>query len=238
MFKNVLVLLDGSPSSERAIPWARALSSRRPSLLQVIEPIYLYDLPAPLDIPLDEEARRYLRKVAAEQAPGSTLHVKIGPVISTILDTVGETDADLIVAARHDGPELPRRLWGGTVDRLIHRVLIPLLIVPARGLSFPPLALECLVAEDSESVMPWVRKLARWHRASIERVAKESLVQAASERHADMIVATAFRQNLLQRMWFGDRTSQIIDRSPAPVLFVPCGAAEPVPAATGKEARS
>jgi len=238
MFQRVLVPLDGSTPAERSIPWARALSSRRPILLRAVEPIYFFDMAAPLYFPqLESQARRYLRHVARDQAPGAKTLVRTGAPVGTVLETAREVGADLIVLTRHDGSELSRRFLGGTTDRLIHRTWIPLLIVPAREASFPPLAIHTLVAEDSETVMPWVRKLARRHEARIEWTEKEALSDAASKHRADLVVACPYRQNGLQRMLFGDLTSQLIDRSPAPVLIVPAALpASAPPALAGKEA--
>jgi nucleotide-binding universal stress UspA family protein len=240
MFRKILVPLDGSALSERSIPWARALSTRRPVLLRAVEPIYFFDMSAPFYFPqLESQAKRYLREVVAEQAPGAHTLVRTGSPVAVVLETARRIGADLIVAARHDGSELSRRLLGGTTDRLIHRVPIPLLLVPARGTSFPPLAIHTMVAEESDAVMPWVRKLARRHGSRIVGASKELLVEAARKHQADLVITSAPRRNALQRLLFGDVTSPIVDRSPAPVLFVPSAA--PVSAslvAAGKGARS
>jgi nucleotide-binding universal stress UspA family protein len=96
-----------------------------------------------------------------------------------------------------------------------------------------------MVAEESDAVMPWVRKLARRHESRIVGASKESLVEAARKHQADLVITSAPRRNALQRLLFGDVTSPIVDRSPAPVLFVPSAAPVFAPlVAAGKGARS
>ncbi len=144
MPRPVLVPLDGSPFSERAIPVAGSIARRnrmRVELVLVHEPF----IPAPagpraapfVSPVMDGEWRSrhgaYMRDLVARVK--STTNVPIngvvmdGAVAAGIAEHAATTDARLIVLATH-GANATSRLWLGSVPRAItHAAPVPVVLV-------------------------------------------------------------------------------------------------------------
>lgn len=139
-FHHILVPLDGTPSSELAIGAAQqaAAQSGKITLVQVSE-----DLVSSHHLPdtSDKETfwqqqvapvREYLAG-AAKLVWRGDLQVKTvvasGHPVDAILDLVGDSAVDAVAMCSHSHSKLWLVLIGSTVDRIIRRCPVPVIIV-------------------------------------------------------------------------------------------------------------
>jgi nucleotide-binding universal stress UspA family protein len=175
MMSRVLVALDGSPRSERSLPWARLFSpSRDLTLIRVLEPVYSVDpffYGGPL-ADLQLEAERYLARVSREAAPDARTMMRYGSPAAAILEASREIEADLIALTTHGGSEMLQRILGSTAERLIRQSDCPLLVVPSWSELATPARLRRILvpldgSERSESVLPFARAIGSEHDSEI-----------------------------------------------------------------------
>lgn len=141
-FGNVLVCLDGSATAEAAIPLAARLArldEGRVTLLSVL------DAPAePSAMRIHDavawevtrgEARAYLERVRASMGDlgvPTEVHVAEGVAAQRVAALAGELAADLVVLSTHGRGEVDGFPFGGTAQKILAVVSLPLLVVPAR----------------------------------------------------------------------------------------------------------
>jgi nucleotide-binding universal stress UspA family protein len=142
MFKRLLVLLDGSPFAETALPVAAALAQltqAEVTLLHVIE----HNAPAAVHsvrhLTNADEACAYLNEIAARAFPATLkvdCHVhteEVSHVARSIVEHAVELQADLIVMCAH-GHGGPRRfLFGSNAQQIIALGRTPVLLIPPRS---------------------------------------------------------------------------------------------------------
>lgn len=131
---KVLVSLDGSKNSERALPLARGIAAAANAPLTLFEAFsiippgasgYEFYVPEAIDS-TGEGPREYLKGLAQE---GEDIAVSQGDAASAIVSAATSLDADLVVMAA-SGKGLAGRLFlGSTTDRVLHSLHRPLLIV-------------------------------------------------------------------------------------------------------------
>ena len=141
MFKRLLVLLDGSPLAETALPAAAAIA--RPSgaevtLLHVIERNAPAEVHNVRHLSSTDEARTYLDAVAQRAFPPEIkvdCHVhteEVSHVPRSIVEHAAELKIDLIVMCTH-GRSGPRRfLFGSNAQQIIALGRTPVLLIPPR----------------------------------------------------------------------------------------------------------
>lgn len=142
MYRNILVLLDGSPFAEHALPLACGLARRSNAILHFtrvhtpIAPMYgKYGLLA--DVELERiarsKARDYLDQLPDRLPSAGRRRVCTalleGDVISAIEQQVELVCADLVVMATHGYGPLSRFWLGSVADRLIRQLRTPILLV-------------------------------------------------------------------------------------------------------------
>ncbi len=150
MYKKILIPLDGSDLAESILPYAIELASNFGShliLLSVVELSHLaamqecaeYDaVPQPTNREMERrsvEVTRYLgRQVEKLDALGIDAHAytRYGPVVSTILCTSRDEQADLIAMASHGRGGLSDVYYGSVAAGVLQRIDRPLLIVRAQ----------------------------------------------------------------------------------------------------------
>ena len=138
MFNTILVPLDGSTLSERALPVALALA--RNTAAQVI----LARVPTGEDAQTMADGRRpeqargdaqvYLDTLRlSHQQPGLNLRTRLmtGDVASTIVDTAATERADLIVMSTHGYSGVTRWLLGSVTEKVLRTAPCPVLAVRA-----------------------------------------------------------------------------------------------------------
>lgn len=142
--RRILVPLDFSPPSKRAMRFARAWAeffSAEVCLLHVVEPpVTVGELgtgPAGVvqrDIPGKAEAA--LRELADAEFPASSavrVMVRRGTAFDQIAAAARETRADLIIVATHGRTGLSRVLLGSTAERVARHAPCPVLILRRRA---------------------------------------------------------------------------------------------------------
>ncbi|HXG44679.1 MAG TPA: universal stress protein [Gemmatimonadales bacterium] len=142
---KILVTLDGSEFSERAIESAVALGEPFDAeyvLLMVLEPPYpVVDPNGLMVVPLDPEAERKLRESAQRYLEGHAARLRqrgleVGtqvadglPVARTILAEADRIKADLIAIASHGVGGLERVVVGSVADKVVRGATHPVLVV-------------------------------------------------------------------------------------------------------------
>jgi nucleotide-binding universal stress UspA family protein len=142
---KILVTLDGSEFSERAIESAVALGEPFDAeyvLLMVLEPPYpVVDPNGLMVVPLDPEAERKLRESAQRYLEGHAARLRqrgleVGtqvadglPVARTILAEADRIKADLIAIASHGVGGLERVVVGSVADKVVRGTTHPVLVV-------------------------------------------------------------------------------------------------------------
>jgi nucleotide-binding universal stress UspA family protein len=152
MYRTILVPVDGSPLSERALPFAtrlagpgstlvlvRSTAERQLSVLEpwAVEQIVREQLAAP------ERVERELMALANQlRAQGLQVesHLSYEDPADSIAEAARGVDADVIVMSTHGRSGLGRWLYGSVADRVMRRAPAPVLLVPA--------ACECVWPSD------------------------------------------------------------------------------------------
>ena len=180
MYKKILVPLDGSPSAEKVLPYARALAKRFAipvDLLEVIdivemarsvaaaEGLFINQLAA-------DEARRsgvYLDATAHSFA-GVPVHcmVKHGHAAEIIVETAADGKDTLIAMATHGRSGVNRFLLGSVAEKVLRATSNPLLLVRAAEAARTDgeAALKSVIvpldgSELAESILPVVEEAAK-----------------------------------------------------------------------------
>jgi nucleotide-binding universal stress UspA family protein len=142
MYKRILVPLDGSERAETILPHVEDLASKHDEsqvvLLQVLEPppeIYMAGSPLVDQETIDRivgDTRKYLETVQKrlrEKGIESHVHVRVGPIVGTIIDLAQQEKVDLIAIASHGRTGLPAVFYGSVAVGVLHRAESSLLII-------------------------------------------------------------------------------------------------------------
>jgi nucleotide-binding universal stress UspA family protein len=145
--RRILVPLDFSPPSDRALAWAKALSTEFGAplyLLHVIEDrlmtgpwpseIYLGELPKLREDLVKDAERRMLGSLESLAAEGiqATGEVLIGGPSHVIIEQANNVNADLIVMGTHGRTGITHLLIGSVVERVIRHAPCPVFVVRER----------------------------------------------------------------------------------------------------------
>ena len=162
----IVVALDGSPLAEQTLPLAAELARRtgaRLDLVTVHEAV-AYGPGDTFDISYDPawlattEAgqKAYLAAIAEELTKSgvqAVAEVPSGPPARTLLDHVERVDAALLVMSTHGRGGLNRLWLGSTLDRVMRKAVVPLLVVRAsEELAGPPALQKILIPLDGSRV--------------------------------------------------------------------------------------
>jgi nucleotide-binding universal stress UspA family protein len=148
MFRNILVPLDGSAISEKALPLAlqiARLAGASIRLTTILPPAVANSPPAHPGLPRNEQARLDLVAWRIRQAMAGDLRradhgravmtsIVEGPVAPTLAEHAAGTGAELIVMTTHGRGAVSRFWLGSVTDELVRRSTVPLLVLrPADG---------------------------------------------------------------------------------------------------------
>ncbi len=143
---SILVPLDSSPLSERALPWAMSLARKtdaRVTLVSVIDvnQVAAYagidrqpDLLAGLEDEARDLAREYLDEVVRRvrsQGIRATWEVRLGRPSDEIIRIAETTAADLVVMSTHGRGGIRRWAFGSITDDVLQRGSTPVMIIPS-----------------------------------------------------------------------------------------------------------
>lgn len=143
--KSILVPLDFSTESRRALDYAAALARQfkaKLTLLHVIEPIAMPDFAGsfPLVMENDESmawAEKQLEKMArSARIPTATVEkilVRLGRSFHEIAEAARTRKVDLIILATHGYTGLTHALLGSTTERVVRHAPCPVLVVRQNG---------------------------------------------------------------------------------------------------------
>ncbi len=142
MFRNILVPLDGSTLSERAIPIAAALArgdSASIHLLQAVAaavyaplPIYMRGSPAIYELRAAAVAANYLRHIRQHLHDSGVKDVTISTPtadVATAIAAAAYDNCDLIVMSTHGRTGLSRTILGSVTDAVVRGSHLPVLLI-------------------------------------------------------------------------------------------------------------
>jgi len=155
-FTSILVPLDGSPSSEHALPLAVRVARQTGAALHLAHvrippsvPMFTADLPlfdATLDDRAREQERVYLDTIIARLRSEPALCADSALLEGAISDSVADlisahvrvTAADLVIMTTHGRGGLARLWLGSVADELVRRIHTPVLLLrPGEGVPAP-----------------------------------------------------------------------------------------------------
>jgi nucleotide-binding universal stress UspA family protein len=179
MFQTILIPLDGSDRSERALPYARRLadaSGARLVLLRVVPPTLFPDRPDPeAEAKALSDASAYVDAFVprAEGDPSVEAIAYVGDAVAAIIDEAHARPATLIVMSTHGRSGVSRLAHGSVASEVIRRAQVPVLVVPRhcnRAWSTPAPARLLITVDGSElshAILPPALDLARLLNADI-----------------------------------------------------------------------
>ena len=147
MFKRILVTLDGSDLSERALQPGFELAEKfgaQVTLLRVIAVdamLVATDGTGPQYLQMRQmheerdraESEAYLHSIQAEwRATGVAVRTRVamGAAPEMIVQAAAQCDADLIVMSTHGRSGLNRFLYGSVAEAVLRGARLPLLLIP------------------------------------------------------------------------------------------------------------
>lgn len=144
-FKRILVPLDGSSLSERALPAARTLAQKFESHVILLRVLDIPTPTAPTSHPevtigwvrearqqAHAEAESYLEGIQedlCEEGIDTRILLRDRSPAEDILDVAGAEDIDLIVMSTHGRSGLGRRAFGSFAEKVARHSLCPVLLV-------------------------------------------------------------------------------------------------------------
>ena len=146
---GVVVGVDGSAASERALAWAVEEAALRGSTLAVVHsyevPVVhpMWGMPLP-DEPLRDRLRQAAEKLAADMLskvlasrPAAAGHVRTtslaveGPPAGALIEDAVGRSADLLVVGSHGAGALSRLMLGSVSNKVLHHAPCPVVVIPA-----------------------------------------------------------------------------------------------------------
>ena len=182
MYRNVVILLDGSELAESVLPHVAEVIRDRGSCVHLLSvaPSPRGIAPAGVDVHsfsadvpeersrIQQELIEYLRTVARKLEPVAAdvwLAVRHGRPAEEILAFVGDVGADLIAMSTHGRSGISRWVFGSVADRVLRGATCPVLLVRAGegAVAAPPPYQRILVPLDgsdlAEQIVPYVKAL-------------------------------------------------------------------------------
>lgn len=172
MSSVILVPLDGSQLSERALPFAERLARTGAQLLVLMRAVELFlpagELPIESEHPMLAEAQTYLQAIATRLTTAGVqveCIVRYGHVAEQILALIRARHPEYVVMATHGRSGFGRWLYGSVADAVMTHSPAPVALVPADATPVPADGRDrLLVPLDgsalSEAVLPFVAELA------------------------------------------------------------------------------
>jgi len=200
IFQNIVVAVDFSPASRRALAAALALAEANRTHLTVVHVLrsdWRYEVASVRQADLELiDAEQQLKawiselksdRLASESKIDSKL-VKHGPIAPAILSSAAELGADLLVVGTHGRGGLSKFVIGSVSEELLRRATFPVMTVgPKAGMPTPAAAQErhaILFATDfgpgSKRALPFVVKLTKAQNAKLILLHMLPLMPSAS----------------------------------------------------------
>jgi nucleotide-binding universal stress UspA family protein len=149
--RRILVPLDGSPTAEIALTWAKAIARRCGGAIGLIRVVTVEEIIVNRMTGVSRrlerewiETERYLvcRQVDLEKEGFECWRiVAVGPPAETIVDYARIARIDLLVMTTHGRSESRRRAWGQVCEHVLRAVPVAVLLIPSR-IIFEPARVE------------------------------------------------------------------------------------------------
>jgi nucleotide-binding universal stress UspA family protein len=142
--KSILVPLDFSPSSKKALDYAVTFARQfkaKLTILHVVEPVATLDFASSFPLMLEEDKQVAMAKNALERTvkaariPRGTVEkvlVRSGRSFQGIADAARTRKVDLIIISTHGYTGLKHALLGSTTERVVRHATCPVLVVRQR----------------------------------------------------------------------------------------------------------
>jgi nucleotide-binding universal stress UspA family protein len=138
MFRTIVWATDGSPSADRALPYAKGLLETGGTLIAVHADEHFIGRASPYSVLADEDEIKVKihEQVADARKEGLDISFRIVPgtapgAAHMIADVAREVGADVIVAGTRGHGSVAGLLVGSVTHRLLHVSPCPVLVVPA-----------------------------------------------------------------------------------------------------------
>jgi universal stress protein A len=133
-FKKILVPLDFSECSQKALQYATALARQfgaELELLHVVEPYPAVPEMYPIDVETVQDGKAELENLrgAIGRDVGSRISVRVGTPHLQIAEAARDLKADLIVISTHGRKGLSRAVLGSTTEKVVRHAPCPVLVV-------------------------------------------------------------------------------------------------------------
>jgi nucleotide-binding universal stress UspA family protein len=179
MFKNIVVPLDGSFTAEKILAWAEEYALRGSAKIELVRVIPTVGLSKESDHERARErddALRYLEAVSerlAEKNLKSEVYVRSGAPAQVVVDLAKRLPASMIAMTTRGSTTVKRGLFGGTAEKILRLSPRAMFVMHAsEDAPQPPVKMRRILvpldgSELSESVLPAVAQLARWHESKV-----------------------------------------------------------------------
>ncbi len=144
MYQTILVPLDGSALSERAVPVVAFLARGTGAQVVLVRAVHTPGVPAAVlseaQIADMDEAELYLKRVAAplvEQGITVEVGVPYATAEDGIIDEINLRDAELVVMTTHGRTGFGRWMYGSVAEAVLSRSPVPVLLVRASDQPVP-----------------------------------------------------------------------------------------------------
>lgn len=137
MYDSILIPTDGSDTARRAGKYGLELAARfgaSVDLLHVLKPGRLEDPDAEAEAETDAIFAD-ITDLEIDGEPAVQTHLEVGSATRVITEHVERADIDLVVMGRRGLSGLRESLLGGTADRVLRSVDVPVLTVPGTELA-------------------------------------------------------------------------------------------------------
>ncbi len=176
MYNTILVPLDGSKFSERALPMAASLAEANRSHIILLRAASVSALPGtdsgPAQLQAIAEDQAYLAALAAglsERGLSVEIAVPYGDAAEAILLEISLRNADLVIMCTHGRSGLGRWIYGSVAEKVLAQSPVPVLLVRPSGeiamLGPEPAQASVLVPLDgspfAEAALPHAATLAK-----------------------------------------------------------------------------
>ncbi len=176
MYRKILVPLDGSIFSERALPLATTIARATDGTIELVRAAWMPSLPAqdPIDAQVRavREARAYLEAVGDElraQGLDAELSVPFALADAGILREIGRRQADVVIMASHRKPTPEQKVYGSVAQAVLAKSPVPVIVMrvdeaiarPETKTGGPEILVPLDGSSFAEAAVPFAADLAR-----------------------------------------------------------------------------
>ena len=133
MIDNIMVPLDGSLLSERALPYSSALALAAGARLRLVHVMPHPPVPVQARKELDVAVRmeQLAKDLRAQGVQATARTIADHPPAIAVLDAAADPPADLIVMSTHGHSGIGRWIYGSVADQILSEAEMPVLLIPA-----------------------------------------------------------------------------------------------------------